>query len=68
MTKRLVDIDDSDLQEAQEALATTTMKDTVRLALREVTAAAARRREVERLISGSLSPLADKDSRRDLWR
>lgn len=68
MTKRLIDIDDADLQAAQEALATTTMKDTVRAALREAAAAAARRREIERLTGGSLRALADQDARRELWQ
>lgn len=32
------------------------------------TVAAARRREIEHLVSGSLSELADKSVRRELWR
>ncbi|MGH3730461.1 MAG: hypothetical protein ACRDTU_17160 [Micromonosporaceae bacterium] len=68
MTKRLVEIDDNDLRAAREALATQTIKETVGLALREAAANAARRREIERLTAGSLSGLADKRERRQLWR
>jgi Arc/MetJ family transcription regulator len=67
MTKRLVDIDDSDLQAAQEALATRTIKETVGQALRDAAAAAARRREIQRLTAGSLAGLADKEERTKLW-
>lgn len=68
MPKRLVDIDDADLDAARDALKTRTIKDTVAVALREAAAAAARRREIERLTSGSLAELADKETRRTLWR
>ena len=46
MTKRLVEIDDADLDAARTALATSTTEHTVALALREAAAAAARRRAV----------------------
>lgn len=68
MTKRLVDIDDDDLKAAKDALATTTIKDTVGKALREAGAQAARRREIERLTAGSLEGLASKEDRQKLWR
>ena len=68
MTKRLVDLDDADVASAREALGTKTLKDTVVQALREASASAARRREVERLVSGSMKALADKDERAKLWR
>ena len=68
MTKRLVDLDDADIAAAREALGTKTLKDTVTKALREASAAAARRREVERLIGGSMKALADKDARAQVWR
>jgi len=68
MTKRLVDLDDADVAAARDALGTKTLKDTVTKALREATAAAARRREVERLVSGSTKALADKDQRAQAWR
>jgi len=68
VTKRLVDIDDGDLQAAREALATATIKDTVAYALREAVATAARRREVERLVSGSSAALVDDADRQQAWR
>lgn len=68
MTKRSVDIDDSDLDAAREALATSSISETVRRAPREAAAAAARRREIERLASGSAAALADPEARRQAWR
>ncbi len=68
MTKRLVDLDDADVAAARAALGTKTLKDTVTQALKEASAAAARRREVERLVSGSMKALADKDERAHVWR
>ncbi len=67
-TKRLVDLDDADVAAAREALGTKTLKDTVVKALREASASAARRREVERLVSGSMKALADNDERARVWR
>ncbi len=68
MTKRLVDIDDADLDAAREALSTSTLKETVGRALREAAASAARRREVERLLDGSSSLLAADADRARAWR
>lgn len=68
MTKRLVDIDDEDLDAARAALGVTTIKDAVALALREVVAAVARRQELEALASGSLSALADPEARARAWQ
>lgn len=68
MTKRLVDLDDADVAAAREALGTKTLKDTVTKALKEASASAARRREVERLVGGSMKALADKDERARVWR
>ena len=51
MTKTLIEIDDEYLAAAQQALGTATKKDTVNAALREVTALAARRRDLHRLTS-----------------
>jgi len=56
MTKTLIDIDDEYLAAAQQVLGTTTKKDTVNAALREVTALAARRRDLDRLTSRGLPP------------
>jgi Arc/MetJ family transcription regulator len=68
MTKRLVDLDDADVAAAREALGTKTLKDTVTQALKEASASAARRREVERLVAGSMKVLADTDTRARVWR
>jgi Arc/MetJ family transcription regulator len=68
MTKRLVDLDDADVAAAREALGTKTLKDTVTRALKEASASAARRREVERLVSGSMKALANKEERSRVWR
>ena len=68
MTKRLVDLDDADVAAAREALGTKTLKDTVTQALKEASASAARRREVERLVAGSMKVLADKGTRVRVWR
>ena len=68
MTKTLIEIDDEYLAAAQQALGTTTKKDTVNAALREVTALAARRRDLHRLISGGLPDLEDEDVMRAAWQ
>ena len=68
VTKRLVDIDDADLDAARLALSTSTIKETVARALREAAASAARRREVERLLDGSSALLAAGADRDRAWR
>ena len=68
MTKRLVDLEDADLEAAREALQTTTIRETVTAALRLAAAQAARRREIERLTSGALPDLGAADVRDAAWR
>lgn len=68
VTKRLVEIDDADLDAARAALSTSTIKETVGRALREAAASAARRREVERLLDGSSARLAVGEDRDRAWR
>jgi Arc/MetJ family transcription regulator len=68
MAKTLIEIDDEYLAAAQQALGTTTKKDTVNAALREVTALAARRRDLHRLISRGLPDLEDEDVMRAAWQ
>ena len=68
MTKTLIDIDDEYLAAAQQALGTTTKKDTVNAALREVAALAARRRDLRRLTSSGLPDLEDQDVMRAAWQ
>jgi len=68
MTKTLIEIDDEYLAAAQQALGTTTKKDTVNAALREVTALAARRRDLDRLTSRGLPDLEDEDVMQAAWQ
>ena len=53
---------------AQQALGTTTKKDTVNAALREVTALTARRRDLQRLTSRGLPDLEEEDVMRAAWQ
>jgi len=68
MAKTLVDVDEEQLAAAQEVLGTATKKDTINAALRQVTAMAARRRDLQRLVSGGLPDLADQDVMRAAWQ
>ena len=68
MTKRLIDLDDDLLAAAQRELHTTGVSDTVREALRQTAAAAARARQVAWLTDGGLAELADPDERAEVWR
>jgi Arc/MetJ family transcription regulator len=67
MAKTLIDIDEDQLAAAQKVLKTETKKDTVNAALRQVTALAARRRDLQRLTSGGLPDLADDEVMRGAW-
>jgi hypothetical protein len=67
VTKRLVEINDADLKEAQELLGAATIRETVERALKEVIAAEARRQYIELLRDGHLSLMADKEERRRAW-
>ena len=69
MAKTLVDIDDALLEAAREVLGTSTKKDTVNAALREVLAAQERRRAVTALFEWTSrhEPL-DRDARLRAWR
>ena len=68
MTKRLIDLDDDLLTRAQRELGTTGVSDTVRLALQQAAAAAARARQVEWLGAGGMAELADPEARATVWR
>jgi hypothetical protein len=57
MARTLIDVDEEQLAAAQKVLKTEAKKDTVNAALRQVTALAARRRDLQRLISGRLRSL-----------
>jgi Arc/MetJ family transcription regulator len=67
MARTLIDIDEEYLAAAQQVLHTKTKKDTVNAALREVAALAARRRDLQRLTSGSLPDLEDESVMRAAW-
>ncbi len=68
MAKTLIEIDEQYLAAAQRELGTTTKKDTVNAALREVAALAARRRDLQRLTSRRLPDLENEDVMRAAWQ
>jgi Arc/MetJ family transcription regulator len=69
MAKTLVDIDDNLLEAAREVLGTSTKKDTVNAALREVLAAQERRRaSVELIMWGQRNEPWDDSVRDRAWR
>jgi Arc/MetJ family transcription regulator len=68
MAKTLIDVDEVSLAAAQEALGTETKKDTVNAALHAVAALAARRRDLERFVSGGLADLEDGEVMRAAWQ
>lgn len=68
MAKTLIDVDEEYLAEAQEVLRTETKKDTVNAALRAVASLAARRRDLERLMTGGLPDLLDEQVMRGAWQ
>ena len=67
MAKTLIDVNEEYLAAAQEVLHTETKKDTINAALRAVAALAARRRDLQRLVS-DLPDLADAEVMRAAWR
>ena len=68
MPKRLIDLDDDLLAAAQRELKTTGVSDTVRMALQQAAATAARTRQIEWLEQGGLENMADPDERGEVWR
>ncbi len=68
MTKTLIDIDDEYLAAAQQALGTTTKKDTVNRALSEYVKFRLRVSFGERLVSGGLPDLTDPAVMAQAWR
>ena len=69
MAKTLVDIDDNLLEAARDVLGTSTKKDTVNAALREVLAAQERRRaSVELIMWGQRNEPWDDSVRDRAWR
>jgi len=59
--KHLIELDDDLLVAAQAALGTTGVSDTVRAAMQQAVASAARARQVEWLTSGGLASMIDDD-------
>ena len=68
MTKRLVDIEDSLLLEAQRVCGASTMKSTVAIALKELVDTETRRQHLVRLMTGEGTDLADEDLMQGAWR
>jgi Arc/MetJ family transcription regulator len=68
MTKRLIDLDDALLADAQRELNTTGVSDTVRAALRQAAARSARARQVTWFQEGGLAAVADPATRGEVWR
>lgn len=68
MTKRLVDIDDDLLIQAQKVTGASTMKATVNEALRELVMTELRRRHLCRLESGEGTDLGDSETMRGAWQ
>lgn len=68
MTKRLIELDDDLLADAQRELHTAGVSDTVRTALKHAADAAARARQIDWLRDGGLEPLADPETRAAVWR
>ena len=68
MSKTSVDIDDDRLQQARILLGTSSIKETIHCALREVARAAARRQEVEALVTMEGLDLADEEIMKNAWR
>ena len=68
MTKRLIELDDELLAEAQRELHTSGVSDTVRVALKQATAGAARARQVEWLAEGGLAAMTEPERRAAVWR
>ena len=68
MAKTLIDVDEEYLAAAQQALHTETKKGTVNAALRAVAALAARRRDLQRLVTGGLPDLEGEQVMRGAWQ
>ncbi len=68
MTKRLIELDDELLADAQRELHTVGVSDTVRAALRQAAANAARARQIEWLTEGGLESMAETEQRAGAWR
>jgi Arc/MetJ family transcription regulator len=68
VTKRLIELDDELLVNAQRELGTSGVTDTVRTALVQVAASRARARQVAWLTEGGMAGLAEAGGRAEVWR
>jgi Arc/MetJ family transcription regulator len=68
MTKTLIDLDEDLLARTQEILGTTTKKDTVNAAMRDVVRRAMAREFLAMARAGALKDLADPDVMAQAWR
>ncbi len=68
MTKRLIDIDDDELEAARVALETTTNKDTVSKALQLAATIEAARKNLELLKNPAATDLSDPEVMAGAWR
>lgn len=67
MTQVLVDIDTEELAQAKDILGTSKNTEAVRLAIREVISAKARRDLIEMFAGGAFADLGDEDVRDAAW-
>ena len=68
MSKTSVDIDDDLLEQARDLLGTSSIKETIHRALREIVRAEARRQEVAALVAMDGLDLADEEIMKNAWR
>ena len=68
MAKKLIDVDVDALEEAKRILGAATYKETVNAGLREVIAAAARRRQIERFLAPEPHDVEDATVVASAWR
>jgi Arc/MetJ family transcription regulator len=68
MTRTIIDTDDELLERAKEILGTTTKKDTVNAALRQVVAFEAGRQFLEDAKAGKFDELARPGAREAMWQ
>ena len=68
MRKTSVDIDDHLIEQVRSVLGTSSIKETIDFALREVLRADARRREIRALAEMDGMDLSDKDVMAKAWR
>ena len=68
MTKRLIELDDELLADAQRELHTVGVSDTVRAALRQAAASSARARQIVWLTEGGLESMSEAEQRAAAWQ